>query len=105
MSQAAFHRFVLNGHFLLYELGFSPLTLLLADYDHFMKACGHYSTVNSLLDSALHKLQPFLENPALTTLYACFLHRHTVAAALDLIGQAHFEELKGSQDFEDYLGE
>ena len=92
-----------EGHFLLYELGFNPLTLILANYEDFKQACGHYIAMSSLIEFSLSRLEGVLNEESYNTLFQCLRHRKMMIAGLDLIRQRDYDFLRKQQEYEDFL--
>ena len=68
-SLASCQPYFFEEHFLPYEVGFSPLTLSMATYTDFKKACGHYALITSLLVAAQFKVMNVIMAEANTSLY------------------------------------
>ena len=93
-ATSAYQPYFLSSYFIFYEVGFSPITLLRATFQDYQMACGHYTTITSLLTSALVKLPEFICEAAIRKFYESVRHRRMMnSGGLEMINSKGFANI------------
>ena len=88
-----------NEHFVLFEVGFNPLTLLCANFDDVRKACRRYHALTNVIEFSKFRLDKALSKEGLTRLKKCIAHRKQVLALADIIDREGFKDMMTCKKF------
>jgi hypothetical protein len=83
--------FFIEGHFILFELGFSPLTLLCATFDDFKKARRRYYGISHVIEFSIVRLALVINEEAKTRHSDCILLRKQVYAQCEMLKLENFD--------------
>jgi len=87
----------------MFELGFTPLTLLAADYEDFRKARRRYHGLTEVIDFAKIRLGPLLIPDAMIRHKECIRHRRFVITQLMTIDKENYVAMKDNPTFQNFI--
>jgi len=95
--------YFVNEHFIMFELGYTPLTFLAADYDDFRKARRRYHAMTEIIDFAIIRLESLLIPDAKERHKEYMRHRRFVLAQIMMIDKNNFIEMRKSSTFQTFM--
>ena len=87
----------------MFEIGFSPLTLLGSAIDDIKRARRRYLAITNVIEFSMFRLESFLTKEAKIRHKDCVRHRKQVYTLLDMIDNKDFENMLHDSTFQKFL--
>ena len=87
----------------MFEIGFSPLTLLGSAIDDIKRARRRYLAITNVIEFSMFRLEKFLTKEAKIRHKDCVRHRKQVYTLLDMINKKDFEKMLVNRTFQDFM--